>query len=225
MLVLKGKTKILIFIVIFFFLTTYHLNKEVNLPFLKINKVELSNTSNIEEFIKNRVIEYCLKKSLLNINQNRLKKILLDSKWVKNFSLKKKFPDTVIIKIQEFKPIALFSNKEVFYLINENFDLTNKIVNYKEYEIYPIYSGKFNKNSFLNFYNFLAKFDYLQNINEIKHKTDNQWEIYTKKNLIILFGDYDFTKQFKILNYILNKNKKDYLIDLRVEDRMVISKK
>jgi cell division septal protein FtsQ len=225
MLVLKGKTKILIFIVIFFFLTTYHLNKEVNLPFLKINKVELSNTSNIEEFIKDRVIEYCLKKSLLNINQNRLKKILLDSKWVKNFSLKKKFPDTVIIKIQEFKPIALFSNKEVFYLINENFDLTNKIVNYKEYEIYPIYSGKFNKNSFLNFYNFLAKFDYLQNINEIKHKTDNQWEIYTKKNLIILFGDYDFTKQFKILNYILNKNKKDYLIDLRVEDRMVISKK
>ncbi len=62
MLVLKGKTKILFFIVILFFLTTYQLNKEINLPFLKINKVELNNTSNLEESIKNKVIEYCLKK-------------------------------------------------------------------------------------------------------------------------------------------------------------------
>ncbi len=223
MLVLKGKTKILYLIVIFFFLTTYHLNKEINLPFLKINKVVLNDTSNVEESIKIRITEYCLKKNLLNINQNRLKKILLDSKWVKNFSLKKKYPDTVIVEIQEFKPVALFLNKEFFYLINENFDITNKVVNYKEYEIYPIYLGQFNKNSFLNFYNFLVQFNYLQNVKEIKYNTYNQWEIYTKKNLKILFGDYNFKKQFKVLNFILNKNKKNRLIDLRIEDRVVIS--
>lgn len=223
MLVLKGKIKILFFIVILFFLTTYHLNKEINVPFLKINKVEFNNNFNVEESIKNTVIEYCLKKSLLNINQNGLKKILLDSKWVKNFSLKKKYPDTIIVEIQEFKPIALFSNKEAFYLINENFDLTNKVVNYVEYKIHPIYLGQFNKNSFLNFYNFLVQFNYLQNVKEIKYNTYNQWEIYTKKNLKILFGDYNFEKQFKILNFILNKNKKNRLIDLRIEDRVVTS--
>jgi len=223
MLVLKGKIKILFFLVILFFLTTYQLNKQINLPFLKISKVELSNTLNLEESIKNKVIEHYINKSLLNINQNTLKKILLDSKWVKNYSLKKKYPDKIIVEIQEFKPVALFLNKEIFYLINENFDITDKIVSYKQYEIYPIYYGKFNKNSFLKFYNFLVQFNYLQNVKEIKYNSYNQWELYTKKNLIILFGDYSLNKQFKILNFILNKNKKSRLIDLRVQGRVVIS--
>ena len=223
MLVLEGKIKILFFLVILFFLTTYQLNKQINLPFLKISKVELSNTLNLEESIKNKVIEHYINKSLLNINQNTLKKILLDSKWVKNYSLKKKYPDKIIVEIQEFKPVALFLNKEIFYLINENFDITDKIVSYKQYEIYPIYYGKFNKNSFLKFYNFLVQFNYLQNVKEIKYNSYNQWELYTKKNLIILFGDYSLNKQFKILNFILNKNKKSRLIDLRVQGRVVIS--
>ena len=223
MLVLKGKTKIVFLVIILFFLTTYQLNKKIDLPFLKINKVEFSNTFNLEESIKNKISEHYLDKSLLTINQSILKKILLDSKWVKNFSLKKKYPNKIIVEIQELKPVALFLNKRIFYLINENFELTDKIVSYKQYEIYPIYYGKFNKDSFLKFYNFLVQYNYLQNVKEIKYNSYNQWELYTKKKLLILFGDYNFNKQFKILNFILNKTKRSRLIDLRIDDRVIIS--
>lgn len=220
--VLKGK-KFFFLIIIFFFLTTYHSIQKISFPFFKINKVEIVNSIYLEENIKNKVIDYNLNKSLLTISKSKIKYLLSESNWIKNFSLKKKYPNKIIIQVQEFRPIALFLNRNDFFFINENFNLTNKKINYYQFKTYPIYTGKFNKESFLYFYNFLVKFDFLHNVKEIKYNSYNQWELYTKKDLKILFGDYSFEKQFKILRFISNKNQKINLIDLRLEDRAVIS--
>lgn len=223
-LALKGKKKSIFLLIILFFLTTYGFNEKINFPFLKINKVELINTFYLEENIKDKIIEHYLNRSLLNINKIKLKNILLSSKWVKNFSVKKKYPSTILIQFEEYKPVALFLYENDFFFINESFNLTDKKINYQKFKTYPIYSGEYNKDSFYTFYNFLIKANYLQNIKEIKYNSYKQWELNTNKNLKILFGDYDFKKQFKTLNIIINKNKEINLIDLRIEDRVVVSR-
>lgn len=222
MLALIGKKRIIFLLVILLLLTSYQFSKNINFFYFKINKIEFVNTYNLEENIKNRIIEYYLNKSLININIKKLKNILSDSNWVKNYSLKKKYPDTIIIQFQELKPIALFLKQNQYFFINENFYLTKKKFDYQKTHNYPVYTGQFDKNSFSLFYNFLIKSNFLQNIKEVKYNSYSYWELYTKKNIKILFGDYSYDKQFKILNLILKKNKSINLIDLRVENRAVV---
>ena len=107
MQVLKGKKKIIFFIILFLFLTSYEFNNENNLPLFRIKHIQFINNDNLEDNIKDKIINHLDNKSLLNINNNKISNFLLESQWVRNFKIIKNYPNRIVLQINEFKPIAV----------------------------------------------------------------------------------------------------------------------
>ena len=222
MLVLKGKKKFIFFLIFFLFLTTYGINTNNDFPLFKIKKIEFKNNINLEENIKYKLANYLNNKSLINLDYQKISSFLIESQWVRNFKVNKYYPNKIIIEIYELKPIALFKEKEKFYYINSNFDITNKIVtknnNSKKILISGIYQKELLKKNFLN----IAKFNIAKDIKSIKILNLNRLDVYFKNNVHVKLGDYDINSQMKTLTQIMKKYQNLNTIDLRNKGRAVI---
>ena len=117
----------LFFLFIFLSLTTYNFSLEKSFPLFKIKHVQFINNNNLEENIKYKIISYLKNESLIKVNDKKISSFLIESQWVENFKISKNYPNKIILQINEFKPIAVFK-KENLYLINSNFEITNKIL-------------------------------------------------------------------------------------------------
>ena len=222
MLVLKGKKKIIFFLTLFLLLTTYEFNKESTLPIFKIKEIEFVNSVYLEENIKEKVINYLNNKSLINVRFKKISLYLNKSQWVKNYKLNKHYPNKIIIIINEFKPIALFKKKEKLYLINGNFEITNKIINKSSNLKMIEISGKYKKEEIKKKFLEIKKFDIFDHIKSINMLNLNRLDIYLKNNTQVKLGDYDINFQMTALSQVLKKYKNLKTIDLRNKGRIVI---
>ena len=72
------------------------------------------------------------------------------------------------------------------------------------------------------FFTYKPDFINESDIYEIKYLNSERWDMFTQKTKIQL-GRYDFEKQFKYIEIILRKNNNIKIIDMRVQNRMVIT--
>ena len=222
MQVLKGKNKIIFFLLIFISLTTYEINSEKSFPLFKIKHVQFINNDYLEENIKYKIINYLENRSLLNVNDKKISSFLVESQWVENFKINKNYPNKIILKINEFKPIAVFKKNEKLYFINSNFEITNKIVekpnNLSIIQISGLYEKKIFKKKISN----IMKYEIYNNIKSINILNLNRLDIYLKNNTNIKLGDYDINLQMMTLTKVMKKYKNLSSIDLRNKGRVVI---
>ena len=107
---------IIILFVAFIFLTTYSPNEfNVFHPkknfFFKIQNIKIINNHLID---KNKIIEKLTKiyeKNILFIERNDIEKPLKSIEFLEKIEVKKKYPNTIIIKVYETNPIAILFKK------------------------------------------------------------------------------------------------------------------
>lgn len=220
----KGKKiRIIILILLFFFLTTYNYNQNIVFPFFKIEQIEFRGDNLIEENIKNQIIKELQNKSLFFLKKKNLKNILSNSNWIESFKIKKSYPNKIIIILNELSPIGFYSNQGNNYLINSEYINSNKIYSKENNSLIKV-SGNYNSIKLKKIYLNLKLFpDLKKNIYEIKYLNSERWDMFTQKTKIQL-GRYDFEKQFKYIEIILRKNNNIKIIDMRVKNRIVITK-
>tara|TARA_B100000674_G_C37896716_1_gene941687 strand:- start:633 stop:1304 length:672 start_codon:yes stop_codon:yes gene_type:complete len=222
MQVLKGKKKIIFFIILFLFLTSYEFNNENNLPLFRIKHIQFINNDNLEDNIKDKIINHLDNKSLLNINNNKISNFLLESQWVRNFKIIKNYPNRIVLQINEFKPIAVFKKNNKLYFINSNFEITDKIIT-KPNSIAKIQVfGLYRKEVFKKIFSEIKKYKIYNNIKSIEILHLNRFDIYLKNNTNVKLGDYDINLQMITLTKVIEKYKKINSIDLRNKGRVVI---
>jgi cell division septal protein FtsQ len=220
--VLKGKKKILFFLISFLLLTTYDFNKEISLPLFKIQKINFINNINLEENIKDDIIVSLKNKSLLDINNKKISTIIAKSQWVKNFKIKKNYPNQISLQFEEFTPVALLKKNNKLYLINSNFEITDKIVSEdNDFNLLKI-SGMYEKEKFKNKLSEIKKFNISSNIRLIEILNLNRIDFYFKNDIYVKLGDYNISSQMKILKKVLEKYKNLEFIDLRNKGRVII---
>lgn len=61
-----------------------------------------------------------LNESLVMISNKKVSQQLLKSPWIKSVNIRKDFPDTLLLTIQETEPFALLDMHEHLFLIDEN---------------------------------------------------------------------------------------------------------
>jgi len=220
--VLIGKKKFLFIIFIFFFLTTYHFKKNYFLPILKVKTVNFIGSNNFEENIKDEIINFLLKKNIFNLEDKKLLKLFHKSKWVKVYKIRKKYPDHIDIIIKEHKPVAILQNS--FFLINDDYVVTNKIYN-KEYPNLIYIRGIFDREKFKKVFTSLKNSQIFNEIIELHFLKLGRLDIYLKNKAHVKMGDYNIAKQVNILVEVLNKKKNLTNIDLRVEGIIIINEK
>ena len=119
-------------IVLLIFLTTITSKQKIN--FIKFNLEEIKIENNL--FIKKEELKKLLtpiyEKNLILLKNTEVENALKKNDFIESFNIKKKYPNTLIIKIFERKPIAiLIDNKKKFYISEEI-----KLMNFKILENY-----------------------------------------------------------------------------------------
>lgn len=222
MLVLKGNKKLLFFLILFLFFTTFQINENNIFPFFKIKKVTFLETGNFEENIKNNITENLLGKNLFNIKQQKIALLFNDSQWVKSYLIKKKYPEEILFKIFEYKPLAIQQKKDNLYLINDNFSITDKILKKNHNLALVNIIGEYERENLKELYMKVFEFDFFKELISIKFLNLDRVEIFFKDNVHVKLGKYNYESQLNIIGKII-KNKKNYkLIDLRNEGVVVV---
>ena len=108
-------------------------------------------------------------------------------------------------------------------MINSEYVNSKKIYIKKENNGLLKVSGDYNNIKLKKIYVNLKLFPDLKNkIYELKFLNSERWDMYTQKTKIQL-GRYDFGKQFKYIENILKQNNNIKILDMRVQNRMVIT--
>ena len=113
---MKKLYKIILLLFLFIFLTTYNPSEFYNSyergnSFFKVEKIEIVNNRLIEKNIIEVRLNSILKRNILFIKKNDLEKPLKSLDFLEKIEVKKKYPNTLIIKVYESKPIAILFKK------------------------------------------------------------------------------------------------------------------
>ena len=174
-----------------------------------------------DEEIKNLLIPF-YNKNLLFLDNNKIKKALMQNNFIESFNIKKTYPSTLIIQIFEKKPIAILFNKKNKYYLSERIDLI-EFKNLSNYQTLPYILG--NKDDFKIFYNNLKKINFpIDTIEKYTFYETNRWDLKTKNNQVIKLPSKKYTKSLE--NFLNLKSKNDFekyrLFDYRISNQLIL---
>ena len=138
--------------------------------------------------------------------------------------VKKQYPDTIIIKIFETKPIAILYKGKFKYFVDSSSNLIS-FNDFKNSNFLPSIFGENAESVFLNFFNQLIKNKFI--VSEIKNYYYFQvgrWDIQLKDDKIIKFPDVNIAKAIKKSLELLDREdfNKYNIIDLRVDGKIIV---
>ena len=221
--------RIFLLFLIFIILSTFN-SKELN----SVNKknFELFHIKNIEVknnlLIKNTEIinklKHLYKKNIFLINNNDIEEPLKKINFLKKIEVKKKYPNTILIKIIETKPIAFLYKGNKKYIIDSSSNLIIFKDNISTANLPEIF-GNNAENNFILFFNLLSKNNFpLNNIKTYYYFQTNRWDLRLLNNMLIKLP-FNNTNDaiIKCIELLKRQDFKKYnTIDLRVNDKIIV---
>ena len=219
------KNKIYIYIFIFFLLSTFNNLQLVNSNFFKFNvdKIKVSGLSEENNLYILEEIEKLFLKNIFIIEKDFLFKILEKNNLINSFEIKKIYPNTIEVEIEEAKLLAITIIEERFFFIGSN----GKLIDYNNSKKnLPYVFGKIDVDNFVNFVEVVeqSKFDF-NKIKEIYFFPSGRWDIKTKDDKLFKLPIENIEFKLNSINeiYINNKFKNAKIIDLRIKNKIIIT--
>ena len=119
---MKKLYRIVLLLIVLIFLSTYNpnkfdLTKEKNNSFFKIKNITILNTSLVEKHEIDQKLREIYNKNIFFIKRDDIEEPLKNINFLEKIEVKKKYPNTVIVKIYETKPVAIiFKKKKQIFL-------------------------------------------------------------------------------------------------------------
>ena len=219
------KNKIYIYIFIFFLLSTFNNLQLVNSNFFKFNvdKIKVAGLSEENNLYILEEIEKLFLKNIFIIEKDFLFKILEKNNLINSFEIKKIYPNTIEVEIEEAKLLAITIIEERFFFIGSN----GKLIDYNNSKKnLPYVFGKIDVDNFVNFVEVVeqSKFDF-NKIKEIYFFPSGRWDIKTKDDKLFKLPIENIEFKLNSINeiYINNKFKNAKIIDLRIKNKIIIT--
>ena len=221
--------RIFLLLITFIFLSSYNPNKfnlisEKKNNFFKIQNIIIVNNSLIKKSVINEKLSVIYNKNIFLIKRKDTKKLLKDIEFLKKIEVKKRYPNTLIVKIFETKPIAiLFKNKTKYLLDN-----SSNLISFKENMNFNQLPGVFGdeaENNFVYFFNQLENNSFpIDKIKNFYYFQIGRWDLQLLNNKIIKFP-YNKTEDAikESIELLDRKDFKNYnIIDLRVDGKIIV---
>jgi len=214
--------KIVIYLLIFFSVSSignYHL---INFNFLKNVRFNITGLDdlNILNMINN--LNNLKIKNIYFLNKSKVSEIIESNTLVENYSVNKKYPSNLVIKIIDTKFLAKINLNNKIYIIGSNGKLINN--NYKNDNL-PFIFGKPEINEFLNFKRLIdeSKFSYDQ-IKNLYFFPSKRWDVELNNQLILKLSKNDIKDSLnQAFEFFNNNNFKEIkLIDARIKNQIII---
>ena len=212
--------KFFTYCLIILFLTSINNYNLYNKKIFYIDKVEINGFSDKKNILINNEIKYILDKNIFFINKNNFKKFF-DRNDTKDLSIKKIYPNKLIIDFIPAKPICIILLEDYKIILGDNGKkLNNETIEKK----IPKVSGSKNFNYIFKVINLLklSKLDY-NTIDEIVFFKSGRFDIKLENEILIKFP-IKYTED--IINYSSNllidkKFVNSKIIDLRLENKII----
>jgi len=189
-----------------------------------INNIEIIGRERSSKKILSEVLKPYENKSLVSMNlkniQNEIEKIA----WIKDVIVRKVYPKTLSISIEEYSPSAVWKRGSEYYVLDEyGFRIekikSNEFQNY--FQIKGMGADKKLKNLLDKLYNHP---DILNQIDYANFVSRRRWDLHYKNGARILLPENNITESLSLLDSYIKKNKlieKGHKkIDLRVEGKI-----
>ena len=223
---LIDKKKYLLYLSIFFLLSTINSQSLINLKLFKIKDIEvLEDKSNINNSVK-EIIEDNLtifkNQNIFLLDKNQIVKKISDNNWISNFSIQKKYPSKLIVNLKKTELIAkIIVDNEIFY-VGSNFKLIKSKIQFNDL---PNIFGKPKINEFkklitnLN----LSSLSY-KDISDIYYLKSGRWNLKIQDDVIIKLPRDNILESLNLVKKILdNKNIiSKNTIDLTIKNQIIV---
>jgi len=219
--------KIIFLFCVFIIFTTFnpkHLKiYDKKKSFFRIESIEILNNDLIssEEIINK--LDKIYNKNIILLKREEIEKPLSSMIFFKDVEVKKKYPDKIILKISETKPIAFFFKNKQKYLIDDtsNFILLEEHMSLKKL---PIVFGENGENNLINFFSILIENSFPTNqIENFYYFKVGRWDIDIINGQKIKFPIDKTAEAIKESIKLLKREdfKKYNIIDLRINGKII----
>ena len=216
------KKKIVIALILLIILSTYKPEKLFLSSKFKIEQIKIENNSILKERDIKKNLAHLYEKNIFIIDYQNILNILKKNTFIESFEIKKIYPNKIIIKIYEKKPIAILEYKKQKFYINQKIDLID-FVDLEEYRELPIVFG--NKDYFKLLYTNLKKIDFTLNIIKKYYLYESKrWDLEVVNKIIIKLPVENYIKSLKNFMYLMNeKNFEEFkLFDYRINNQLIL---
>lgn len=160
---------------------------------------------------------------ILELDLEDFHKRLSKSEWVQTALVQRQLPDTIHIKIQERKPIALWQNNKKRLVIDENGSVM-KNISAARFKNLLVVSGEKAPSQVFDFKQDLLLFPKIvQQIKSAVFVGERRWDIILNNNVRVRLPETDRVKALKLLEGILDTQKVSagevLVVDLRDANR------
>ena len=220
------KKSFFLWLLLFVFLTTYNFDfkKEIKKFPLTIKKIKIEGLKNSNEDKILNSLEIFKGRNIIFFSTNDLNQVIIESEFIKEFKIQKIYPDTIKVTAIEFKPLAIFVQKNKKYIITDG---GKKIENY-DAEMTNLLPFVYGKNADINFYDFYSVLNNtgfkIDKIKQFNYFHINRWDIILKNDKTLKLPSKNYEKAImKFLEIYEQKNFINFKVfDFRVNEQLIL---
>ena len=226
---MKKFYKIIILLLLFAFLSTYtpnesNLNLKNNNNFFNIKKIIVKNNLLVKKKYIYEKLDKIYNKNIFSVKREDIEEALKTINFLGKIEVKKRYPDTIIVKIFETKPLGILFKNKKRYLIDSSSNLIS-IREDENFEELPNIFGEGAEKNFISFLNKLKNNNFsIKQINKFYYFKIGRWDVELINNKTIKFPYNISGEVIKKSIELLNDNDfKNYnTIDLRVDGKIIV---
>ena len=219
----KKSKKIFIYLFVFLIIGTIN-NKDINkINFTKISKITVSGLDNKNNFELLNSLNYLKVSNLFFIDQHKIERVVEANNLVEKYSISKKYPSTLDIKINKTIFLAQFKKKNIHFFLGSNGKFI-KVENTPQNV--PYIFGDFKIQNFFELKNAIDETNF--NYDEVKNFfffKSGRWDIETKNGIVVKLPKEKIKNSLQIFVDILSKEQQMSInsVDLRQHNQIIIN--
>jgi cell division protein FtsQ len=222
---MTGVVKFFSLFLIFFLLSTYAPNKKKGTKSIifPTQNLIIENHQIIDEKKLIRELQYLIGKSLFFINKEKIRDSINNYQFISSFRIKKIYPKSIKIIINEKKPVAIYMKGKDKYYISEKGNLV-KFIYLKDYINLPTVFGK--KKKFNSLYKTLKVINFpIKEIKSLYFFDINRWDILLKNQKTIKLSTNKPVENLK--NFLQISNNQSFnkykIFDYRINNQLILN--
>ncbi len=220
---LKLSRKILFYIFLIFFLSTLNNKYFSDIKFKTIDEIMIIGLEESEKQNLLDSLELLNLKSIFFLNKFEIMNKLETNKIIENYTIFKRYPSSIEIKVNKTKLIANVFKDGKFFVLGSNGKLMQS---FKENNDLPNIFGDYDKASFFNLLKSIRDSNFkLSQIKNLYFFKSGRWDIETNQNVIIKLPKENLMDLLNLSLNILNNNEFSNirLLDLRQDKQVVVN--
>ncbi len=217
--------KILFYLFLIIFLTTFNNRYFSEIRFNDIDEIKIIGLEESEKQDLLKKLRFIESKNIFLLNKIKILNILNANKIIENYTISKRYPSSLEIRIKKTKFLANVFDDGKSFLLGSNGKLINSI---EIKDDIPIIFGEYNKESFFNLIQSVENSNFkMSEIKNLYFFKSGRWDIKTNLDITIKLPKENLKDTLDLSANILNNKEFENIsvLDLRQNDLVITYEK